>query len=278
MPTPYADLHVHSCYSDGQLTPEAIVQEADERGLRAIAVTDHDTIAAWPETRRAASASDVAVITGVELSVSCEGQEIHLLGYGFDPSHDALCQHLNDFLEARRQRVRRIVDKLREKGIGISVEEVRQVAGGSKSLGRPHVAAALAEAGHVASYTEAFDRYLENGGPAYVGKPEFEAACALDLVHDAGGIGVLAHPGHWMSDRLLRQLVHVGLDGIEVVHPSHNEPLTRYYRRIARDFDLVPTGGSDYHGFRPGDEERFGTYGISHAEWKRIRQGAAPER
>lgn len=257
-----ADLHTHTCYSDGQLTPAALVEKAQQRGLKALAVTDHDTIGGLEEAMAAGEAFGVDIVTGVELSVTIDGEEIHLLGYLFNPNDRDLKAHLRSFLQARRIRAERIVERLNGLGVPLHFEAVLEQVGDAEAIGRPHVAAALEAAGFVDSRQAAFDEYLQDGGPAWVAKPQFPAAEALALLHAAGGIGVLAHPGHWTSTAQLRKLVRTGLDGIEVVHPAHDESLTRYYRRKARYYDLVATGGSDYHGHRARDEANFGAYHV----------------
>ena len=197
------------------------------------------------------------------------GQEYHLLGYGMDVADGRFQDYLDLFRRRRFERAEQMVDQLRTLGVGLSFDQVLdQAAGGA--LGRPHVASALVASGHVATPQEAFERYLGNKGPAFVPKPEFPAEDALDLVHEAGGVAVLAHPGHWTSDADLMHLIRSGMDGIETVHPSHDDTLTRYYRRIARDFVLLETGGSDYHGTRPYDEEAFGRYTVPYRRLERL--------
>lgn len=271
MPPIHADLHTHTTCSDGQLDPPALLDAADERGIRVLAITDHDTLAGWDAAQQVATGHSVTLIPGVELSVTVSEREVHLLGYGFDPHHDALRAHVEWFAEARRERAQQMVDNLQALGVDVTLEDVRHAAGGAEALGRPHVAMALAAAGHVEAYEGAFAQYLSEEGPAFVAKPSFPARDALDLLHSAGGIGVLAHPGHWTSGRLLHQLDRAGLDGLEVWHPSHDASLVAYYERLARDYGLVATGGSDYHGHRPGDDERFGTCGLTRAAWQRMR-------
>lgn len=270
MSSTYADLHTHTTCSDGQLEPQALLDAAAQRGIHVLAITDHDTLAGWDAVHHAA-AGGLELIPGVELSVTVGEQEIHLLGYGFDPDHVGLRSHLDWFAEARRTRVQQMVDKLQALGVDIAFEDVQQGAGGATAIGRPHVAAALAAANHVDSHDDAFERYLSREGPAFVSKPAFPVRDALDLLHAAGGIGVLAHPGHWTSGRLLHQLDRAGLDGIEVWHPSHDASLIAYYERLTRDYGLVATGGSDYHGRGPEDAAQFGTCGLSCAAWKRLR-------
>lgn len=270
MAVPYADLHTHTTYSDGQLDPAALLDKAAAAGIRVLAITDHDTVAGWAAAQKAAAGGPVELVPGVELSVTVGDREVHLLGYGFDPAHAGLRAHLAQFADARRERAQQMVDKLNAHGIALSFEAVQEAAGAAQSIGRPHVAMALVAAGHVASHDEAFEQYLHRDGPAYADKPAFPAEDALDLLHAAGGIGVLAHPGHWTSGRTLHLLRRAGLDGIEVWHSSHDAPLAAYYERLGRDVDLALTGGSDYHGHRSGDEERFGAYGLTRIQWKAV--------
>lgn len=270
MAPPYADLHTHTTYSDGQKPPAALLDEAAARGIRVLAITDHDTVAGWAAIHEAAAGSPVDLVPGVELSVTVSDREVHLLGYGFDPFHEGLRAHLERFAEARRARARQMVEKLNAEGIALSFGAVQAAAADTQAIGRPHVALALAEEGYVDTYGEAFEHYIHHDGPAFVAKPQFPAADALDLLHAAGGIGVLAHPGHWTSGRTLHLLRRAGLDGIEVRHPSHDASLVAYYQRLASDLGLASTGGSDYHGHRSGDDEQFGTCGLSRAEWDAV--------
>jgi len=263
------DLHTHTTCSDGALTPRALVRKAHAAGLRAVAVTDHDTVAGVAAAQAAGAALGIDVVPGVELSVTVEGAEYHLLGYGMDLADGRFQDYLERFRRQRAERAEQMVDHLRALGVALSFDDVLAQASGD-ALGRPHVASALVAAGHVATPQEAFERYLGNRGPAFVPKPSFPAEAALDLVHAAGGVAVLAHPGHWTSDAVLMHLIRNGLDGIETVHPSHDDSLTRYYRRIARDFVLLETGGSDYHGTRPTDEAAFGRYTVPYRRLERL--------
>lgn len=274
-----ADLHLHTTCSDGTLDPEALVRKALRHGLRAVAVTDHDAVDGVAAARATGAKLGVDVVAGVELSVTAthdgESRELHLLGYFFDPAHAGLAEHLATFRRARTERAAGMVERLRALGVPVTMEAVLEAAGDG-AVGRPHVAAALVAGGHVASYGEAFSRYLADGAPAWVAKPLFPARDALRLLHDAGGIGVLAHPGHWTSDRLVRALAEDGMDGLEVVHPSHDANLTRYWREVADALGLLRTGGSDYHGHRPYDEGNLGRYSIPYPHVDRLRH--APRR
>lgn len=268
-----ADLHMHTHCSDGQLAPAALVAKARTVGLHALAITDHDSIEGLAEAMEAGQQHRVEIIGGVELSVTVEAAEVHLLGYFFDPAHDGLRAHLAAFQAARRHRAEVMVERLNALGIPLRFEAVDALAQG-RALGRPHVAQALVAAGFVETYIDAFAQYIGDGGPASVAKPAFPAREALALLHEAGGIGVLAHPGHWTSDRVTMALIRDGLDGIETIHPAHDAMLTRYYRQIVRDFALVETGGSDYHGFRPDDEARLTQFSIPYPTLERARRAA----
>lgn len=269
-----ADLHTHTTASDGRLSPSELVERARRHGIQALAVTDHDTLDGYDEAVAAGSRWGVEIIAGIELSVTVGFAEVHLLGYFFDPEHAPLRAHLASFREDRLERARRIVARLREEGVALTLQAVEEQAGDGV-IGRPHIALALVAGGFVASYNEAFDRYLRDGASAFVSKPLFAVEEALAMLHEAGGIGVLAHPGHWTSERLVQHMVRCGLDGLEVIHPSHDYSLTRYYREMARGFGLLETGGSDYHGLRAGDDDLLGRYSIPLQQLESLRRRAA---
>ncbi len=267
MPSVYADLHTHSRCSDGHDAPTALVRKAANHDIRVLSVTDHDTVAAWHEVQQAAAQCGIRAVAGTELSVTVDDDEVHLLAYGFDPEHPGLREHFDAFVEARDERMREMVGRLQAAGIDIAEDDVPQ--DDARAIGRPHVAAALVAVGAVDTAQEAFDRYLTPGTPGFVPKPPVPAEDALTLVHDAGGIGVLAHPGHWTPSRHVVSLIRAGLDGIEIVHPSHDDHLRGYYRRLAERNDLLQTGGSDYHG-RTDQTDRLGRFGLSRGEWERV--------
>jgi len=270
-PTIHADLHTHTDRSDGRLSPARLVQRAAERGIRVLAVTDHDTVDGIEAAVAAAEPHALTVLTGTELSVSLDETELHLLAYGFDSDHERLQAHLGSMQNARRRRAWKMVDRLREQGLEVEDATLREHISTTTAVGRPHVAAALVRCGHVDTLQDAFDRYLGRDGPGFVAKPAFPADEALTVIHDAGGVGVLAHPGHWTSTTQIRRLVAAGLDGIEVYHPSHGASLRGYYRRIARSYDLLVTGGSDYHGHPPEEESPLGEIGLNASRWERFR-------
>lgn len=266
-----ADLHVHTTCSDGRLTPTELVRRAQAVGLYCVALTDHDTIEGLAEAQQQAACWGMVVVPGIELSVQVEKEEVHLLGYFFDPTHPALNEALAAYQKARAQRIEAMLERLQEVGVQLTADQMQAVIGRSVP-GRPHVAQALVAAGYAASYAEAFQRYLLPGGPGYVPKQVWTAAEAVAILHEAGGIAVLAHPGAHLSDWVFRALLAAGIDGLEVIHPSHNAYLVQHYRQVARDFGLLETGGSDYHGHRAEDDALLGAYTIPHVRVERLRQ------
>lgn len=270
-----ADLHMHSTASDGALSPSEVIAKAYAAGLRCVALTDHDTVAGVAEAQAAAEAHGIRCVSGVEISASVDTEEVHLLGYAFDVQHPTLRAHFARLQEERKARARAIVDKLHASGVSITYEAVQEAAG-EGAVGRPHVAAVLIDQGVVETFNEAFRLYLGNEAPAYVAKPPFPAAEALAALHAAGGVGVLAHPGQWTATYVMRQLVADGLDGLEVVHPSHDDTLTTYYQGLARGQGLLMTGGSDFHRDRPGHRSRLGRYTIPHTYVDRLLARARP--
>jgi predicted metal-dependent phosphoesterase TrpH len=259
----FVDLHLHSTASDGALPPEAVVRAARDAGLAAIALTDHDTVGGVEAARRAGESLGVRVVAGVELSAHDGAQEVHLLGLHL-ARVDLMASALERFRDDRVTRAERIVGKLNALGVPVTVDAVLAESGGG-AVGRPHVARALVKGGFVADEREAFYRYLAAGKKAYVDKPRLEVVDAVKLVHDAGGIVVWAHPGGDGRRDRVERFVEAGLDGIEVLHPSHTPDDTQRLGALADHLGLVRSGGSDWHGQREGPR----TIGMMHvpAEW-----------
>ncbi len=268
-----ADLHTHTVCSDGRLTPPDLVRKVHASGLQALAITDHDAIDALVEAGPVARRLGIELISGVELSVTVDGGEIHMLGYGFDPRHARLNRHLRTFRAKRADRALEMLERLETLGLPLTMEEVLARAAGGV-VGRPHVAQALVNAGLVASYDDAFAHYLHDGGPAFVPKPLFPARDAMAMVHDAGGVAVLAHPGTRVDGHVIKKLIDRGLDGLETIHPSHSPALTHRYEDMARRFGLIETGGSDYHGFRPQEDDNLSRYSIPYGRLDMIPRAA----
>lgn len=244
------DLHMHSTASDGSLPPEAVVQAAHAAGLGTIALTDHDTLGGVAAARREGDRLGVRVITGVELSAHDGDREVHLLALHISKV-EMIESHLRGFRETRRTRAERIVAALNGLGIPVTFEAVLAHAQGG-AVGRPHVARALIAGGWVADSREAFDRYLGHGRPANVPKPRLPIGEAIRLVHDAGGLAILAHPGQEGNRQRVERFAVAGLDGLEVKHPSHSPDDTARLAMLVEQFNLVPSGGSDWHGAPEG--------------------------
>ena len=243
----FVDLHLHTLHSDGTESPEAVVGMARQARLAAIAITDHDTLAGLPAAAAAARTHAIELIPGVELSATDGHSDVHILGYFVDPDTQGFAGELDRLRDGRHTRAERIVAKLNALGVAIELERVLAIAG-TAPIGRPHIAAALVESGQVASIDEAFERYLGYRGPAHVPKRTLTPAGAIDLVKQAGGVPVLAHPGSLRRDDLVPGLKAAGLQGIEVWHPKHDAGRVERYTTMARELGLIVTGGSDFHG------------------------------
>ncbi len=249
------DLHIHTVASDGLHTPARIVAMARDRGLRTIAITDHDTISGVPKALEAARDTSLEVIPGVEVSTRSKDVEPHLLGYYVDHTSDALVGTLSRFQSLRLQRAKEIVCRLRARDIHLSWERLLDLAGG-KSVGRPHIARAMEDAGYVDSFREAFDGYLAEGKPAYVPRIKMTPAEAIVLLDEAGGIPILAHPWHERS--FVPSLVEDGLVGLEAYYPQYTSSMTTRLKRLAARHQLICTGGSDFHGLSIAPQNRLG--------------------
>lgn len=245
----FVDLHMHSTASDGALPAVEVVAAAARAGLHAIALTDHDTLAGVPDATATGGRLGVRVVPGVELSAHDHG-EVHLLGLHISRAA-VLEARLVRFREARRARAQRIVERLNELGVPVTMANVLEHAG-TGAIGRPHVARALVSLGRVRDQREAFDRWLGAGKPAYVEKEYLGIRDAIALVHEAGGIAVLAHPGPAATRARLEELRGIGLDGVEVRHPGHSAEDVARIGALASHFELLSSGGSDWHGASTG--------------------------
>ena len=252
------DLHIHSSASDGSLTPAEILDMALSLNLGAIAITDHDTVEGSRNALAIGIPSSLKFLSGVEISAGPPPEypihgSLHILGYGFEPDDPDLNRLLEKLQVARNERNPRIIQKLNDLGIALSLDDVRREAKDSQ-LGRPHIATGLVKKGVVSSYEEAFVRYLGNGKPAYVDKYRVPCQEAIHAIRSAGGLAVLAHPGLIREldppslELLVTALVPMGLGGIEVFYPQHHASTTAQLANLARQTGLLQTGGSDFHG------------------------------
>ena len=265
-----ADLHSHAIASDGTDAPAQVARRAAAAGLRAFCLSDHDTVAGVAEASIEAARLGVEVVPGTELTCYVEGREVHVLGYGIDIHHPALLAHCATFQEARIRRAREIGERLAAAGVPVNMEAVMANADGGV-VGRPHVAKALIEAGHVKDFQEAFDRFLADGRPACVGKMSVTAEECVEVIRDAGGVAVVAHPGLGKVETLIPVLLKAGAIGMEVWHSAHDTETSARLEVIANNRALFKTGGSDCHGTIKGMGPILGKWGMDEPRWKKFR-------
>ena len=246
-----ADLHLHTNFSDGTYTPEELVSHAVRQKLAAIALTDHDTVEGCDAASRSCEAAGLEFIPGTELTAEHSGNELHILGYFLDTKNTRLLTEIAKFQAVRQDRIREMAERLNRLNVPLRAEEVFALAN-CRSPGRPHVARALVKAGLCSSLDEAFERFLKKNRPAWVPKMKVSAQVAIELVHQAGGLAVMAHPGLNRTDEVIPDLVEAGLDGIECFHTKHSAAMSEHYLTLAARFHLLVTGGSDCHGLSKG--------------------------
>jgi 3',5'-nucleoside bisphosphate phosphatase len=271
------DLHLHTTASDGRCTPHELVNRAWRAGVTVMAVTDHDTVAAIPEVRSAAKACGIEVITGIEITaIESSGRDIHMLGYFIDPDDSGLTAFLAKQRTQRIARVEALGVRLAQLGmpidIGTVLRQAREPRG--RSVGRPQIARAMIAAGYVADTREAFDRWLATGRPAFVPRSGAPPGEVIDIVHAAGGLASLAHPGQTNVDSFISAYVESGLDAIELYHPDHDADAVARYRNIASRLNLLATGGSDFHGDADHGGEP-GAVALPVEDWIQLRDAAA---
>jgi len=244
----YADLHTHTYHSDGTRSPREVIDVARAHGIEIVCISDHDNLAAYFEIKTYADAQGVTLVPGVELSCIYDGVDVHVLAYAFDALDERVAERLRQFRETRHRRGYLMVDRLRSLGYTITADRVDELAAGG-AMGRPHVARALVEAGHVASVDEAFDKLLGAGKPGYVEKERFRIDEAVALIRETGGVTSIAHPTLYPNgERIVPQLLDAGVDGVEVFHPEVDEASREAYSSVARFRGKMLTGGSDDHG------------------------------
>ena len=244
-----ADLHLHSSFSDGLLTPTEMVKRAAGLNIKIVSLTDHDTTEGIDEAITAGRALSVQVVPGVEISTELEDEEIHVLGYNIDHQSPGLQQVLTDLKRAREGRIHAITQRLAGLGFEISWAEVNAAAGDTSSIGRPHVARVMVQKGYAGSVREVFEHWIGPGGPAFVKRYKLTPADAIAAIHAAGGLAFLAHPGLLAQDLTVAStLISAGLDGLEVFHTEHSPEQTDKYLKFVRNKNLYLSGGSDCHG------------------------------
>jgi hypothetical protein len=244
----YADLHLHTYHSDGTRSPREVIDLAREHGITIVAISDHDNVAAYFEIKPYANECGVALVAATELSCIVDGHDVHILAYAFDATDERFEQRLRHFRATREKRGAQMVEKLRTLGYPIELRRVEQLAAGG-AMGRPHVARALVEAGYVESVSDAFDKLLRSGKPAFIDKERFRVDEAVALVHSVGGVTSIAHPTLYPNhEELVPRLLDAGVDAVEVFHPKVDAASADRYASIARFRGKFVTGGSDDHG------------------------------
>ena len=247
----FADLHLHTKFSDGTFSPEELAGHGQRLGFAAMALTDHDSVEGCARMAAACDAAGIEFIVGTELTAEHGDTEVHLLGYFLDTQNKTLLVEIGKFQAVRQNRIREMVARINALNIPLEAESVFALAN-CKSPGRPHVARALVEAGFCKTPDEAFTRFLKKNRPAWVPKAKMSALEGVELIHQAGGLAVMAHPGLNRTDDIIPALVDAGLDGIECFHTKHSTNAAVRYLEIADKFHLLVTGGSDCHGFSKG--------------------------
>jgi 3',5'-nucleoside bisphosphate phosphatase len=257
------DLHLHTTGSDGRLTPTELVKLARTRGLKVIAVTDHDSVGGIDEAlKEARNEPQITVIPGVEINTDLASGELHVLGYFIDYGSPDLIVSLEKIRESRVGRAEKMVDKLHVLGLQVEWQRVMDLARGD-SICRPHIAQAMLEKGYVASEREAFDKYIGRNGPAYVEREKIKPVDAVEIIKRAGGLPVLAHPADIQElDNMIKELIRAGLVGLEVYYGQYDQATVEKLIRIADQYKLIMTGGTDYHHFQDNHEVPMGLVDI----------------
>ena len=265
------DLHLHTTASDGLCDPAALVDLAWRAGIRTLSVTDHDTIAGLAEVEAAAAASGISFVPGIEITAVHDGRDVHVLGYFIDPEDEAL----GSFLEKQRaDRVRRltaIADRLAELGKPVDRSGLTAPRRRGSSLGRPVIARALVRAGHVADVRQAFDQLIGQGKPAFIARSGACPADVIGIINRAGGVASLAHPGLLRRDDLIPDMIDAGLTAVEAFHSEHDSWATEHYLALAARHGILVSGGSDYHGERERRRSAFGSIGLPHECFEKLK-------
>ena len=270
------ELHCHSTASDGDCTPAEIVERALALGITSLAITDHDCVDGVEEALEAARELSIRIIPAVELSCHFEGKEVHLLGYFIEHRDPDFLELLERMKQERRERVHQILKKLSDLGIELTFEAVEAHASG-EAIGRPHVARALVEAGHSSSVSAAFDQYIGNSGPAYVGRTVLSLEEGIEAVRKAGGVSVLAHPGVYRDWARVERILKLPVTGMEVWHPAHKRADRKRAKKLGGRYNKILTGGSDFHGPR-GDYHEMGSSAVTEGVVTRLLNATVGER
>lgn len=271
---PYADLHIHTNASDGILTPAEVVEWAQKKKLRAISITDHDTVFGIDKALESNKNNNyLEIIPGVELNTDFYGEEIHILGYFIDYNDTNLLNILKKMQQSRYERALKIINKLNNLDINISMDQIKRISEGN-SIGRPHIARAMIESGYINNIKSAFDNYIGKGRPAYEERFKLESKKAIEIINKIGGVAVLAHPGLIKNKAIISSLINIGIQGIEVYHTKHDYDTIRYLNNIAKEKKLLITGGTDCHGIMVNNEPILGNVTIDYNKVIKLKNAA----
>lgn len=258
----YADLHIHSSYSDGAYTPEEIIDIARKNEVKYISITDHDSIGG--QYINSKGIEDIKIISGIEFSAEYNEMELHILGYCIDVNNERLRESVKMLNDKRLERVQKIITNLKEYDIQLEIDELYK--NNNETLGRSHIANAMVEKGYFANYKQAFQKFLIKGKPGYERGFKLSYKEAIDIIKSAGGVAVLAHPGQIYKrmevEKIIKELKCFGLSGVEVYHPSHDKGDSNEFYNLAKKYKLTITGGSDFHGGSTYKENNIGSYGL----------------
>lgn len=271
-----ADLHIHTTASDGLMSPEEVVRWASVKRLTAIGITDHDTVKGISPAEKAASKYAIEVIPGIELSTTFENEEIHILGYYIDYKARWFIDTLKKLQKSRYERAGKMVGKLNDMGIDITLDKVKEIADDG-AMGRPHIARAMIDRGYISNIKEAFTEYIGKDRPAYVERYKLSTGEAIDMIKKLGGVSVLAHPGLLQNKSDLGKIIALGINGIEVYHSKHDEDTVKSILAVARSRNLLITGGSDCHGMKVNNEPILGNCSIDYKYVKMLKNAADSE-
>jgi len=269
-----ADLHIHTTASDGLLSPQQVVKWANKKRLGAIAITDHDTISGIDEAiEESKKYPTLEVIPGIELSCEYNSTEVHILGYFIDHNSSQLKNITDELKTSRLTRGQKIVEKLNQLDINISVQEVKEIAK-EGFIGRPHIARVLISKKYVNSMEEAFDKYIGRDKPAYVNRYKLSVIDSIKIIHSAGGVAVLAHPSLIDNKDIIPGIIRSNIDGIEVIHSKHSSNDILEFYKLADKYNLIKTAGSDCHGILINSQPMLGDFSIEYKQVEKLKNKA----
>lgn len=270
----YADLHIHTNASDGILTPEEVVEWAYKKKLRAISITDHDTVSGIDRAINANKIKNfLEIVPGIELNTDYNGEEIHILGYYIDYKNTWFLNILKKMQQSRYERALKMIHILNGLNIMISMDQVQKISQGS-SIGRPHIARAMIESGYIDNIKTGFDKYLGKGRSAYVERFKLDSKEAIEIINKIGGVAVLAHPGLIKNKKIISSIINLGIQGIEVYHTKHDQDTIRYLKYISKEKKLLITGGTDCHGFMVNNQPILGNETIDYNNFIKLKNAA----